>query len=348
MQVSEDVLSIDHQMILPKGSFLTDKSISKLEMYAVMTVYVNDDAPDQISTSGEVQQTPSYSAWVKSSEEFKLFQAHYEKEVETFKSVMNEVVTRNTEFNVYQLLSEALAVSASANGKVSILDMLQNMRNYDDTTYAHCMNVGLICNVFSKWLKLTEQQTELATACGLFHDIGKLLVPNSIITKPGKLSELEFMEVKKHPQMGFQLLRSKNVDAHICNAALMHHERCDGTGYPLRLKRERIDFYAKMVAIADVYDAMTAARVYRGPMCPFKVIDIFESEGLQKYDVHFIMTFLENVANTYIHNRCQLSDGRTGDIIFINHSQLSRPVVQCRNEYVDLSKHTELNVESLL
>jgi putative nucleotidyltransferase with HDIG domain len=348
MVVSQDVLSIDHQMIFPKNTVLTDKLISKLEMYAVMTVYVKTDVPLTEKPDINVPTEPSYSAWIKSTKEFQVFQANYDVEVDSFKKTLNEVVSRNSDLDVYAILQDALTITSGGFGKISILDMLQNMRNYDDTTYAHCLNVGLICNVFSKWLKFTQEQTELATVCGLFHDIGKLLVPNSIITKPGKLSDLEFLEVKKHPQMGYQLLYSKHVADHICNAALMHHERCDGSGYPLRLKRDQIDTYAKIVAIADVYDAMTASRVYRGPMCPFHVIEIFESEGIQKYDVHFVMTFLENVASTYLHNRCQLTDGRVGDIVFINKNQLSRPVVHCGNDYVDLATLPEVSVECLL
>jgi putative nucleotidyltransferase with HDIG domain len=348
MIVSQDVLSIDHQMIFPRDTVLTDKLISKLEMYAVMTVYVKKDVLPTENPVQPVSTEPSYSTWIKSTKEFQIFQANYDVEVETFKKTLNEVVSRNTDIDVYAMLQDALAITSKETGKISILDMLQNMRNYDDTTYAHCLNVGLICNVFSKWLKFTPDQTEMATACGLFHDIGKLLVPNSIITKPGKLSDLEFLEVKKHPQMGYQLLRSKHVADHICNAALMHHERCDGSGYPLRLKRDQIDNYAKIVAIAEVYDAMTASRVYRGPMCPFQVIEIFESEGIQKYDVHYVMTFLENVASTYLHNRCRLTDGRVGDIVFINKNQLSRPVIHCGNDYVDLATLPEVSVECLL
>ena len=128
----------------------------------------------------------------------------------------------------------------------------------------------------------------------------------------------------------------------------MHHERYDGTGYPNHLVGKEIDDMAAIVAIADVYDAMTAARVYRGPVCPFRVIELYESEGFQKYDVEYLMTFLENVVNTYIRNRCRLSDGREGDIIYINRYKLSRPIVQCGTEYVNLSEYPDLTIEVLL
>jgi HD-GYP domain-containing protein (c-di-GMP phosphodiesterase class II) len=128
----------------------------------------------------------------------------------------------------------------------------------------------------------------------------------------------------------------------------MHHERFDGTGYPMGIFGDKIDKYARIVAIADVYDAMTACRVYRGPLCPFRVIEIFEAEGYERYDVHFLLTFLENVVNTYIQNHCRLSDGREGDIIFINKKKLSRPVVQCGKQYVDLAEETDLSIVELL
>lgn len=189
---------------------------------------------------------------------------------------------------------------------------------------------------------------ELATACGLFHDIGKMLIPYSIIAKPGRLSEEEFATVKKHPALGYELLQSQDVDVHVKNAALMHHERSDGSGYPAKLKGNQIDPYARMVAIADVYDAMTAARCYRGPLCPFCVIEMFETEGFQKYDVSILLPFLENVVNSCLQNRCLLNDGRKVTIIYINKEKLSRPVVQYGEEYINLADQPDLKIEKLL
>jgi HD-GYP domain-containing protein (c-di-GMP phosphodiesterase class II) len=103
-----------------------------------------------------------------------------------------------------------------------------------------------------------------------------------------------------------------------------------------------------MVSIVDLYDAMTSARVYRGPMCPFKVIDIFESEGLQKYDAHYIMTFLENIVNTYMLNRVKLNDGRVGDVVFVNRQALARPTIKCGTEFIDLSAEPSLSIEAII
>lgn len=347
MIVADDVMTSNHQMILPKNTVLTDAQIMKLDLYGILTVHVRDRIIEQPNTPPAFTG-PSYFERIKQSTRFKVFKKAYEEEVDSFKGMINNVVEKNTQLDIKELLSRSLLMVTDVKGHISILDMLHNMREYDDSTFAHCLNVGLICNVFARWLRLSDDEVEMATACGLLHDVGKLLVPHDIIVKPGKLTDLEYHQVKKHSMEGYQLLMSQKIDAHICNAALMHHERCDGSGYPHGLIADEIDSYAKMVAIADVYDAMTSARVYRAPICPFKVIEIFEAEGLQRYDVTYVLCFLENIVNTYIQNRCRLSDGREGTIIFINKPRLSRPVVQCADEYVNLAEEPELCIDALL
>lgn len=347
MIVAENVLSFNRQLVIAKGTVLTDKLITKLDLYGILTIYVEDIIPDATIIPA-TPKDPSYSERVKNSPDFIQFKEEYNLSVDSFRDVMNNVVEKNIQLDVDALLKSSLEIAASGRGKLGILDMLHNMRDFDDSTYAHCMNVALICNLLATWLKFSPEDVELATACGLFHDIGKLLVPHDIITKPGKLSNEEYAEIQKHTVAGYHLLLNQNVDDHVRYSALMHHERYDGTGYPMHVVGNQIDKFARIVSIADVYDAMTAARVYRGPLCPFRVIEIFESEGYQKYDAQFLLTFLENVVNTYIQNRCRLSDGREGDIIFINKEKLSRPIVQCGADYVNLLEESELTIEELL
>lgn len=230
----------------------------------------------------------------------------------------------------------------------NVFDMLHIMREYDDSTYVHSMNVALICNVFARWLHMSEEEIRLATISGLLHDIGKTQIPDAIIKKPGKLTDDEYNIVKTHPREGYRLLRNSHLHPSVLNAVLMHHERCDGTGYPSGLQRDEIDTFGKMVAIADVYDAMTSARIYRGPLCPFKAIALFESEGLQRYDTRFIMTFLENVVNTYLLNKVRLNNGVVGKIIFINRDRYSAPTVQTDHGFLDLSLHPDISIEALV
>ena len=108
------------------------------------------------------------------------------------------------------------------------------------------------------------------------------------------------------------------------------------------------DWIEASVSIADVYDAMTAARVYRGALCPFKVIEMFESEGLSMFDPEYILVFMENIVQTYIKNWVRLSDGRVGEIIMLNQNKLSRPIVMCDGAFVNLLDYPNLSIEEVL
>ena len=182
--------------------------------------------------------------------------------------------------------------------------------------------------MLGNWLGFSEDAQNTLTLCGLLHDIGKSRIPASIIGKPGRLTSEEFEQIKRHPLLGYELLKNQPLDPHIKNAALMHHERCDGSGYPTGLTEDYIDNFAMIVAIADVYDAMTAARSYRSPLCPFEVISKFEEDGFQKYHTKYILVFLKQIASTYQSNRVILSDGRGCTIVMLNQNALSRPIVQ--------------------
>ena len=169
-----------------------------------------------------------------------------------------------------------------------------------------------------------------------------------ILKKPGRLTKDEFDIIKTHPVKGYQLLQKNKLDPHIQYAALMHHEKCDGSGYPIGLKGNQIDWCAQIVTIADIYEAMTAKRVYRGPISPFKVINMFEEDGLKKYNPKYLLTFLEHVVNSYMNCKVRLSNGEEGDIVFINKVRLSKPMVKTKNNFIDLSKQTDINIDSIL
>ena len=348
MITAEDVYTYNNQLILPRGLVLTDRTITKLEFYSIINVRVEDDMSEEYLASPEAPENLSYSEKIKKSPQFIEFKARFDEEIPKFKNMLDSVAGRNSDLDLNSLLDCINEILTSSDGYLNVFDMLHNMRQYDDLTYVHSINVALICNVFSRWLKFTEEQTRLATLCGLLHDIGKISIPENIIKKPAKLTDNEYTVVKKHTLEGYNILRTFDIPEAIMNAALMHHERCDGSGYPFGIRNSKIDMYAKMVAIADVYDAMTSARVYRGPMCPFKVVEIFESEGLQKYETHFIMTFLENIVNTYMLQRVKLSDGRIGDVVFINRSALAKPTIKSGDEFIDLSTLPDVYIEAII
>ena len=347
MITAEDVYAIDGKLIVPAGIVLTENIILKLDSFDVYSVKISDEEVTPTSQNADMNHL-SYNEKIRMSPEFQEFKSSYENHIESFRSAFNDLITRNTDVDTNSLLSQTMGLLTQTGNAVTLMDMLRNMRDYDDSTYAHSINVALICNIFAGWLHFNEEEKKLATACGLFHDLGKLTIPENIIKKPGKLTDREFEIIKRHPIEGYKLLERFHVDQEIMNAALMHHEKCDGSGYPYGFTGEKISKYAKLVTIVDIYDAMTSVRVYRQALNPFHVITEFENDGLQKYDPRFILTFLENVVNSFLNQRVRLTNGMEGDVIFINPVHLGKPTVRVGSQFIDLSVEKDIDIEALL
>ncbi len=343
MVVAEDLFDFNNQLILSKGQILTDSLITRLAFYSIYQVKIEDEI-----TADVANMDHPYSEKVKSSPEYAKFKKQFEQDVRNFKNVMNTLLVDGSPIDISMLLENTIGIFNFDESRFSVFDMLHNMRDYDDATYAHCMNVALICNMFARWLRLSPIQIKEATISGMLHDIGKVKIPDSIIKKPAKLTESEFEVIKTHPRQGYDLLASSKMSDTIRNAVLLHHERFDGSGYPFGLFGNKLGLYTKMVSIADVYDAMTSARVYRGPLCPFAAVKLFEDEGFQKYDPELILTFLNNVVNTYLLTDVRLSNGAIGKVVLINKAKLSRPTIKTYEGFIDLTAHPELEIEALI
>jgi len=346
MVVSEDVYTKDLHLIISKDTTLTDKIITRLNFYSITDLYVYSD-DNLVKTEADYFENTFYSE-LKKSEAFSRFYKAYHKSANRLKNSMDDFLNNRDELEADKLMSEVRSILYQCGTNIELFHMLHCMREYDDTTYIHSLNVSLIGNILGKWLKFSSEDLEAITLAGLLHDVGKLFIPNEIIAKPGKLTEDEFSLIKTHTIRGYHILKDKKIDERIKNVALMHHERCDGSGYPNGLLSHEIDPFAKLIAIADVYEAMTSARVYRGPLCPFEVINLFETEGYLKYDAKYILTFLEGVVQTYINNTVRLNNKMEGEIVLINKFDLSRPVIMCNDQFIDLSKHRDLYIEALI
>lgn len=345
MVVAASVYTKDNHLIIAKDTTLTDRIITRLVFYSIteLCIYTFDKSDIKF-----IKEDSTYYDQIKESEAFKRFYLAYQNTVNGFKKSIDTYVMEKNELNTKEILEDVLKILTYSDSTIDLFHMLHCMRSYDDTTYVHCLNVALICNIMGKWLNFSQEDLETITLCGLLHDIGKLMIPSSIISKPDKLTTEEFQTIKTHTTRGYNLLKGKKIDSRVKYSILMHHERCDGSGYPYGFYSEQIDPFARLVAIADVYDAMTSARVYRGPLSPFHVISIFETEGLTKYDPKYIMTFLESIVMTYIHASVLLSNGKVGEIIFINKLNLSKPVVKIGDKFIDLSKEKDLQIEAIV
>ena len=343
------------QLIINPNVELTRTLISRLEFYGIASVQITENK--QVATPMETPKDPayfpakspvsapspvsdaSYSQKLKSSPEFQRFQVDFTLRSQDLKNCFDAYLSDGGTVNKEELLSKTISLVGPKRTTLDVFDMLHNMRQVNDSTYAHSLNVAIISRIIGKWLHFSNEELDTLTLAGLLHDIGKTKIPDEVLNKDGKLTDEEFQMIRNHPKYGYDILKSQPLNSHIKKAALMHHERCDGSGYPMGLTMEEIDDYALIIAIADVYDAMTAARSYRAPLCPFEVIAEFEKDGLQKYKPKYILTFLENIANAYQNNRVMLSDGTSARIVLLNHRRLSKPLVQLDDgACIDLEK----------
>lgn len=368
MIVAEAVKTPSGQILATPGSEVTRKLINRMKLYRVDFAVVEGEPPiikPEFSSISEptpvagpepapvpktyAQETKTVKQRVASSDAFLSFQMQYYMILEDLKIVFHETIYDSKPLKQDVLIEKVATLFRTRNTIIELFDMLNNMRALDDSVYVHSLNVALISRMIGRWLKLERHNLDVLTCSGLFHDIGKVLIPEEILNKSGKLTDEEFALIKSHPKKGYEILKPQNIDPHIKKAALMHHERCDGSGYPSGLEEDFIDEYAMIVGIADVYDAMTAARSYRAPLCAFQVISNFEKDGYQKYHTKYLTTFLKQIAATYQSNRVVLSDGRGGKIIMINPNDLSRPIIQFDdNDCLDLSTHRDLYIKAII
>lgn len=365
MIVADDVYTSDDKLVIPEGTVLTEDIIDSLKEYGVFAIRIKVDEDgnnaaaenekvmpagdevlneqrQEIKNSAE-QEQESFLKQVKESKEFEVFHSAFVDSVDNLKNVFSKVVMHNEQIDGESILSDVENVVSKGRNSIHILDMLQCMRGYDDVTYVHSVNVALLSNMIGRivYPDISDEELKVLTLAGLLHDIGKMMVPDNIIQKKGRLTLPEYNLVKTHVLFGNNILKGiDNLDPRIAEVAMRHHERCDGTGYPGGYKREQIEPFARIVAIADTYDAMTSDRAYRAAICPFDVIEMFEREGIVKYDVECLLPFLEKAVQAYMNTNVRLSTNQIGKVIMINKNEFSKPVVQVGDEFYDLSKET--------
>lgn len=341
MEVAEDVIDHKGNIIIKKDASLDKYLIQKLQIANIACINVKE--PEDYLTT--------YFEKIKASKLFKQFYENYTYNFVAFRDLMTNYLNTGEPIDSEQLITIVdNIVSPFKHSKITILDMLSVLETPEaDFLYGHSINVALICHYTAKWFKLDEDDSKTLTLCGFYYDIGKFKIPQEVIRKQGKLTNDEFNLIKSHALKGYQMLMDLDIDYRIKLSALMHHEKCDGTGYPQGLLGEKINDFAKIIAILDAYEAMTSYRTYRAPLCPFSVIEIFEKDGYGKYDTGVYMTFLERMVEEYIGKEVQLSDGTVCVVVLINKQKFSKPMVRTNTgQYIDLSKEKNLSITSLV
>lgn len=251
--------------------------------------------------------------------------------------VFNEVPIVDYE----ELLGEYINLLAQA---VDVVNILYNVRCHNEYTFKHSLNVAMLAGALGKWLGFKGHNLKDIILAGLLHDIGKVMIPQNILDKPGKLTDEEMTIIHTHPSHGYELLVDRfDTSEDVKLGILQHHEREDGSGYPCGVRGEKIHIYAKIVAIADMYDAMSTARVYRSTLSPFVVVEIMLEQMHEKLNAEICSIFIANIRRFLLGSFVLLSDGDRAQVVALNELIGSRPVVQLQNgKVIDLEKNRKI------
>lgn len=347
MITAEDIYSSSRMLLVAENTALTERKIARLKLYGIMEfkIFIAEDVSEEevASDLGLVANKPQSII-----QSFKAFRQAFSETTQTVKDSIEQIVVQGTDVDTEELLSSVDQVLKETKNGTNIVNMIHYMKALDNETYIHSVNVALICNVFGRWLDLDSEDVDILTLAGLLHDIGKTKVPDEILHSHEELSAADLAILKNHPLYGYEILREKTLDARVKNVALMHHERNNGSGYPLGLLGDKIEPFAKIVAIVNVFVGMTTTRNGKIGLCPFDVIDIFESEGLHQFDTGYLFIFLERIAQSYIGERVRLTNGMQGEIIMLNDRSFSRPIIRVDDMFVDLLKTPNVKIEEII
>ncbi|KIL37725.1 hypothetical protein SD71_01250 [Cohnella kolymensis] len=227
----------------------------------------------------------------------------------------------------------------------SLIQFLVHLRRKDDITLTHSIGVAALSIMLGRWLNLSsEELTDLAVAA-LLHDIGKLRIERHLLNKPGKLTVGEYEEIKKHTVYGYEMLRNSPDIKELCALpALRHHERLNGTGYPNRLTGDAIDKFSRLIAVTDVFHAMSSNRSYKDRIPFYHVIREMHASAFGQFDPDFTLVFLSKMMETLIGTEVVLSNGKTAVIVALNPSDPFRPLVRVNGRFLDLGRAENLHI----
>ncbi|WP_051620336.1 HD-GYP domain-containing protein [Paenibacillus sp. UNC451MF] len=219
----------------------------------------------------------------------------------------------------------------------------------DTYTYHHHIGVGVLATLIGRWIGLEKTDLSLLTLAAVLHDVGKVKISEDLWLKPGKLTDEEFAEIKLHTIYGYELLKDTiGLSPRVAKVALLHHERSDGNGYPLGLKGTRLDSFSRIVAVADVFHAMSSKRPYRDVLSFHEIVSRMRKGTFGQIDPHISAMFLDNMILSLIGRNVRLTDGQVGEVVYINPHDDIHPLVRIGESFVNLSEQQQLHIAEVI
>lgn len=317
--IAQDVYGSDGVLLIKKGSMFREQYIPRFIDAGVQEIFIEDNGNMTPETIASIRKSLNIQDVIHDKTRTHA-QSQIKKTMLKFKSVTNTDIQRIGQI-VEDMIDQLL-------DKKDFVFALSQLRSVDDYTYQHSVNVGVLALIIGIDLGLEKEQLKQLGMGAILHDIGKIMVPEEIIKKPAKLTAEEFSEVKKHTEYGYEILIQTEIPEEAAKIALHHHEKFDGTGYSRGLKNTKIPLFARIVAVADVYDAMSNDRVYQRKSAPDKVYREITHQGDRHFDTQIMETFARHINIYPTGTGVILNSGHRGIVLYQNKLYPESPIIR--------------------
>ncbi|MBE6072039.1 MAG: HD-GYP domain-containing protein [Clostridium butyricum] len=326
------------RIFLKKDFSITNAAIQKLKR----TLFIGKiEVYEESVTEENKISKKKLEEYTKVDEDFKEIAIRLQRTFRLINGEKNSVLNELQEF-VERIQNEIKPTSV-------IIKNIVLQGSGSDSVYRHGVNVAALSALIGKWMGMKESEINQLIYSAILHDIGKMKIDKEVLNKNGALTTSEFEVIKTHTNLGYKALKNISyLDKSVLYGVLMHHEREDGSGYPLGLKGDAIHKFGKIIAIADVFDAINSNRGYKKKRPPFEALQIVKTESLGKLDYEYSKVFIEHIVNYYLGEEVILNNGEKCKIVQMNPNNLEKPLVLKSSEFIDLTKEKDLYIEKLV
>lgn len=313
MILAKPLLGKNGELLLNKGVVLFSSYVSKIKQLDYNGIYIEDELSKGIEIPDIIDEKLRFEA------------------VKSVKAVfINIEEGKGIPRHIYRNLTDIIddIVGSILENKAALLNII-DLKAFDNYTFYHCVNVCILSIVIGKALNLNKKQLYNLGLTAILHDIGKTFIQKEILNKNGKLSNEEFEIIKAHPSKGYCYVKDYfDVPAVTCVGILHHHERYDGSGYPMGIKGDKISLFGRIVSVSDVYDAITSDRPYRKALPSFEAIEYIMGNSGIAFDPEIAKVFTQKIAPYPVGASVRLSNDMVGLIVENHQDCCTRPKIK--------------------
>lgn len=353
--LAQTIYDRDNRILLKKGVRLNENLLKKIEENGIYTIYINDEYSD--NEIEDIIKPELRNAAVKSTKDtFDNVEKLATSANNNRNSLKSKQLLKNIEQGIQSLNNLSKDIVEEILSNQNLLINLVDIKSLDNYVYQHSVNVGVLSMVLGMELGLNKNELYDLCIGAILHDIGKTFLPKEILYKKSDLTDDEYAIAKQHAQKGYEYLKAHyHLPVVTKIIALQHHERLDGSGYPNGYQENQINKLARIVAIADTYDAMTSDRPYRLALPPNEAIEFIMGSAGRFFDFEMVQVFARKIAPYPVGSLVKLSNNDVGVVEEVPPHFPLRPKVKVIRQraisiemkMVDLMKETNLVIEGL-